>query len=255
MNIAIITGASSGMGRELVRQISGCEKFDEIWVIARRAERLAELKEEVKTPLRPIEMDLTNPDSLERFRDLLEFARPNVELLANVSGYGRFGTVEKVPVEDSLNMIDLDVRALVALTELTLPYMQEGARILEWSSLSAFQPVPYLNIYAASKAFVLSYARALNVELKPRGIRVMAVCPYWTDTEFFEHANKTDPKAVTEFEVMYQPEQVVAQVLHDLERTNKDVSICGGRAKFQRILVKLLPHRLVMKLWLKRQHH
>lgn len=254
MNIAIITGASSGMGRELVVQLCDEEKYDEVWVVARREERLEELKE-LSVPVRPIVMDLTAPDSLDRFRDLLEFAHPNVRFLANCSGYGRFGTYEKIPVEDSLNIIDLNARALVGITELTLPYMTEGAKILEWSSLSAFQPVPYLNVYAASKAFVLSYTRALAVELKPRGIRVMAVCPYWTDTEFFLRANETDPNAVTEFEVMYQAEDVVTQALHDLNRTGKDVSVYGGRSKLQRVLVGLLPHRLVMKIWLRKQHH
>lgn len=255
MNIAIITGASSGMGRQLVLQLSQQESFDEIWVIARRGELLEELKEEIATPIRPIAMDLTAPDSLDRFRDLLEFAQPNVEFLANVSGYGRFGTYERVPVQDSLNIIDLNVRALVGITELTLPYMKRGARIMQWDSLSAFQPVPYLNVYAASKAFILSYSRALAEELKPRGIRLLAVCPYWTETAFFDRANETDPTAVTNFEVMYQPEDVVAQALKDLDHSKKDVSVYGGTAKLTRLAVKLLPHKLVMFLWKKRQKH
>lgn len=255
MNIAIITGASSGMGRELVLQLADQENFDEIWVIARRTELLETLKEEVSIPIRPIAMDLTAPDSLERYRDLLEFSRPNVEFLANVSGYGRFGTYERIPVEDSLNIIDLNVRALVGITELTLPYMKRGARIMEWDSLSAFQPVPYLNVYSASKAFVLSYTRALGEELKERGIRVLAVCPYWTDTEFFARANETDDTAVTNFEVMYQPADVVSRALFELDHTRKDVSIYGGTAKFTRIAAGLLPKKLVMFLWKKRQHH
>ena len=255
MDIAVITGASSGMGRELVLQLSEREKFDEIWVIARREELLEELKQEVSVPIRPIPMDLTAPDSLDRYRDLLEFARPNVRFLANVSGYGRFGTYEKIPVEDSLNIIDLNVRAVVGLTELTLPYMKRGAQIAEWDSLSAFQPVPYLNVYSASKAFLLSYSCALNEELKDRGIRVMAVCPYWTNTAFFDRAKQTDADAVTVFEVMYEPKDVVARALRDMENGRKTVSVYGGTAKLQRVLVKLLPHGLVMKLWEKRQKH
>ncbi len=255
MDIAIITGASSGMGRELVVQLTQQERFDEIWVIARRAELLESLKEEVAVPVRPIPMDLTAKDSLDRYRDLLEFARPNVRFLANCSGYGRFGTYERIPVEDSLNIIDLNVRALVGITEMTIPYMKEGARIVEWDSLSAFQPVPLLNVYAASKSFILSYTRALRVELQSSGIQVMAVCPYWVNTAFFDRANETDPTAVTQFEVMYEPKDIVAQALKDLERGRKDVSVYGGTAKFQRLMVKLLPHNLVMKIWLKRQKH
>lgn len=255
MNIAIITGASSGMGRELVLQLSQQEKFDEIWVIARREELLLQLKEEVSTPIRPIAMDLTAPDSLERFRDLLEFARPNVQFLANVSGYGRFGACEDIPVQDSLNIVDLNVRAVVGVTEYTLPYMASGAMIVQFSSQSAFQPVPYLNVYAATKAFVLSYARALNEELRQREIRVLAVCPYWTETGFFDRAKETSDKAITSFEVMYSRKDVVAQVLKDLYHSKKDVCLYGGTSKLLRVLSKLLPHKLIMRLWEKRQNH
>lgn len=255
MNIAIITGASSGMGRELVLQLSQRRSFDEIWVIARREALLEELKQEVSVPIRPIAMDLTAPDSLEHYRDLLEFSRPNVQFLANVSGYGKFGSYEQIPLENSLNIIDLNVRALVAVTELTLPYMQRGAQVMQWDSLSAFQPVPYLNVYAASKAFVLSYSRALNVELKPRGIHMLAVCPYWVATDFFDRAKQTDTTAVTQFEVVYNRSDIVRRALDDLERGKKDVSVYGKTAQFQRLAVKLLPHPLVMKLWLRRQKH
>lgn len=255
MDIAIITGASSGMGRELVLQLSQRVHFDEIWVIARRGTLLEQLKAEISTPIRPIVMDLTAADSLDRFKNLLAFSRPNVRFLANVSGYGRFGSYENIPVQDSLNIIDLNVRALVGITELTLPYMKQGAQIAQWDSLSAFQPVPFLNVYAASKAFTLSYSRALNRELKPRGIHVMAVCPYWVNTAFFEHAEQTDASAVTNFDVLYAPKDVVARALKDLEGGRKDVSVYGATAKLQHLLVKLLPHRLVMHIWCKRQHH
>ena len=182
MKIAIVTGASSGMGREFVLQLPRWETFDELWVIARRAERLEELKELVPFPVRPISLDLTDSASLEHYQGLLEAAKPDVALLANISGFGKFGRYDQIPLADSLNMIDLNCKALVAMTEQTLPYMKRGAKILNLDSLSAFQPVPYLNIYASTKAFVLSYSRALNRELRPRGIRVMAVNPGWVQT-------------------------------------------------------------------------
>lgn len=192
--IAILTGASSGHGRELALQLAQWETFDELWVIARRADRLEALKEQVPFPVRPISLDLTDPQALELYRDLLENARPDVGLLANVAGFGKFGRYDQIPLADSLKMIDLNCKALVAMTELTLPYMKRGAKLLNLDSLSAFQPVPYLNVYASTKAFVLSYTRSLARELRPRGIRVMAVSPGWVKTEFFDHALQTSQR-------------------------------------------------------------
>ena len=141
------------------------------------------------------------------------------------------------------------------MTQLSLPYMKQGDKIVELDSLSAFQPVPYLNIYGSTKAFVLSYSRALNQELKPRGIRVMAVNPGWVQTEFFDHAMQTSSDAVTYFNKLYQPQDVVATALRHLYRTNKEVSIHGAPVRWQVRAVKLLPHSLVMKIWLKQQKH
>lgn len=255
MRIAIITGASSGMGQELVRQLSQWERFDEIWVIARRLERLEALQEALPLHLRPISLDLTDAESLHHFADLLEAAKPEVGLLANVSGFGKFGRYDQIPLADSMNMIDLNCKAVVAMTEMTLPYMKRGAKILNLDSLSAFQPVPYLNVYASTKAFVLSYSRSLNRELKPRGIRVMAVSPGWVKTEFFERALQTSTDAVSYYNKIYEPSDVMSTALHDLYRTNKDVSIHGFRIRMRVRLVKLLPHRLVMNIWLRQQKH
>lgn len=253
--IAIITGASSGMGREFVLQLPAWEQFDELWVIARRAERLEALKNEVSLPVRPISLDLTDPDALRHYADLLETAKPNVGLLANISGFGKFGRYDQIPLEDSLRMIDLNCKALVAMTELTLPYMKRGAKIVNLDSLSAFQPVPYINVYGSTKAFVLSYSRALNRELKPRGIRVMSVNPGWVRTEFFDHALQTSNDAVTYYNKFYEAKDVMATALKDLYRTKKDVSIHGFPVRMQVRLVKLLPHRLVMNVWMKQQKH
>ena len=253
--IAIVTGASSGMGREFVLQLPNWETFDEIWAIARRAERLEELAQNVPIPVRPIALDLTDPDALAHYRDLLEAAAPDVGLLANIAGFGKFGRYDQIPLEDSLRMIDLNCKALVAMTELTLPYMRRGARLLNLDSLSSFQPVPYLNVYASTKAFVLSYTRSLGRELRPRGIRVMAVNPGWVKTEFFDHALQTSSTAVTYYNRLYEAKDVIATALKDLYRTKKDVSIHGFPVRWQVRLVKLLPHSLVMNIWMKQQKH
>lgn len=255
MGIAIITGASSGMGRQFVLQLSKAEKFDEIWVIARRKERLEALKSEVDAPIVPVPLDLTLPESYKVYENLLAEKKPQVSVLVNCSGFGKFGTYEQIPLSESLGMIDLNCKALVALTELTLPYMREGSKIVELDSLSAFQPVPYLNVYGATKAFVLSYSRALNKEVKKRGIRVMAVCPGWVKTDFFDRATATSDDAVTYFNILYEPEDIVRTAIKDLYKGKKDVSVHGLPVKAQILLVKLLPHSLVMKIWLKQQKH
>lgn len=255
MKIAIVTGASSGMGQEMVRQLPQWEQFDEIWVIARRTERLEAFKSELTVPVRPISLDLTDPAAISHYADLLEAAKPDVGLLANIAGFGRFGRYDQIPVEDSMRMIDLNCKALVAMTERTLPYMKRGAKLLNLDSLSAFQPVPYINVYGATKAFVLSYTRALGRELRPRGIRVMAVNPGWVKTEFFEHALQTSNDAVSYYNKLYEAKDVMQTALKDLYRTKKDVSIHGLRIRWQVRLVKLLPHSMVMNTWMKQQKH
>ena len=255
MKIAIITGASSGMGRELALQISTKEQFDEIWVIARRKEALESLQTEIPCKVRPIPLDLTKQESYQEYHELLQQTKPNVALLANCAGFGKFGRYDQIPLEACLGMIDLNCKALVAFTQLTLPYMQRGARILQLDSLSAFQPVPYLNVYGASKAFVLSYSRALNRELKTAGIRVMSVNPGWVKTDFFDRATTTSNDAVTYYNVMYRAEDVIKTALHDLYHTKKDVSIHGFRIKMQVMGVKFLPHKWVMNIWMKQQKH
>ena len=255
MRIAIVTGASSGMGREFVKQVSKKEKFDEIWVIARRKEALESLKKEVKAKIRPITLDLQNPESFETYKKFLAEEKPEVALLANNAGYGKFGKYDEISLEDCLGMIDLNCKALVAMSQLTIPYMKRGSKILQLDSLSAFQPVPYLNVYGSSKSFVLSYSRALNRELKTKGIRVMSVNPGWVKTEFFDHATKSSNDAITYFNVMYDAKDVIKTAIRDLYHTKKDVSIHGFQIKAQVLLVKLLPHKIVMEIWMRQQKH
>ncbi len=250
MKIAVITGASSGMGREFVLQLSREKQFDEIWVIARRTERLESLREEVKTPIRPISLDLTKDESIDAYRALLEAEKPEVSVLVNASGIGKFGTFSDMKLEDMNRMIDLNCKAYVAMTYVTLPYLTAGSEVYQLDSLSSFQPVPYICVYGATKAFVLSFSRALNVELKKRGIRMMAVCPGWVKTEFFDHAVTDD--TITYYNKFFTPEQVITRALRDMKR-GKDVSICGFSVRAQVFFTKLLPHKLVMRIWCKQQ--
>ena len=253
MKIAIVTGASSGMGREFVLQLSQYVTVDSIWVIARRTEALQALQEQTQIPIRPISLDLCDPASFWAYADLLQREQPDVKLLVNAAGFGKFGSFSKIPLEEDLRMIDLNCKALVTMTRLTLPYMHPGSHILQLDSLSAFQPVPYITTYGATKAFVLSYTRALSKELESQQIRVMAMNPFWVKTEFFDHAFQTNQSEVQNFIRLYEAKDVVATGLRDLYKSKKQVSIHGWLPKGQTLLVKLLPHSLVMNIWVNQQ--
>ena len=254
MNIAIVTGASSGMGREFVLQLSQYVQVDEIWAIARRQAALESLKEEVSVPVRPISLDLGKEESFKTLEEMLAAEKPNVWLLVNAAGFGKFGAYHKVSIEDDCKMIDLNCKALLVMTRLCVPYMAPGSHILELDSLSAFQPVPYITTYGATKSFVLSYSRAMNRELKSQGIRVMAMNPGWVKTEFFNHAFQTnDGCEVQYFNRLYEAKDCVATGLKDLYRSKKDYSVHGLPVKAQVLAVKLLPHSMVMNTWLNQQ--
>lgn len=199
--IAVVTGASSGLGREYVKLIDKrCrthpkDRVDQIWVIARRKQRLEELQKEVKTPLRIISMDLTDPDMEKKIRALYEEEKPDIRLLVNSAGFGKIGNYAEISNESAAKMVDLNCKAPVLMCQLSIPYMQEGSRILNVCSTAAFSAFQFLGIYCASKAFIYRYSRSLRVELFPRHISVTAVCPYWVkDTEFIPVAKEEGEK-------------------------------------------------------------
>ena len=254
MKIAVVTGASSGMGKEFALQLSGYVKVDQIWVIARRTEALESLKEQIPVPVRPISLDLCKEESFAAYAKLLEEEKPDVKLLVNAAGFGKFGDYDAISLEDDLRMIDLNCKSLVAMTRLTLPYMQAGSHVLQLDSLSAFQPVPFIATYGATKSFVLSYSRAVNAELKPKGIRMMTMNPGWVKTEFFNHALETNGEGrVKYYSKLWEAKDVVATGLKDLYKTKKDYSIHGLSVRNQVRLVKLLPHSMVMRTWISQQ--
>ena len=252
--IAVITGASSGMGRRFAETVDSFGRFDEVWVIARHEKALEELRDQVPYPIRPLALDLTDRRSFQTYADALAEEPVEVGLLVNASGFGKFRAVVDTPLEVNLNMVDLNCQAVMALCQLTAPYMPRGGQIINIASVAAFQPIPQLNVYAATKAFVLSYSRAMNRELKAQGIRVMAMNPGWVKTEFFNHAFQTNAdNEVRYFNRLYEAKDVVKTGLNDLCHSKKDCSIHGFPVKFQVFLVKLLPHSLVMNTWLNQQ--
>ena len=254
MNIAIVTGASSGMGREFVRQLNQYVQVDEIWAIARRESALEALKQDTSVPVRPVVLDLLDNASFDTFAAMLEAEKPNIRLLINAAGFGKFGTYHKIPLADECAMLDLNCKALVLMTRLCIPYMTSGSHILQLASNSSWQPVPYITTYGATKAFVLSYSRAMNRELKSAGIRMMSMNPGWVKTEFFNHAFQTNgDNEVQYMDRLYEAADVVATGLKDLYKTKKDYSIHGFPVRMQVRLVKLMPHSFVMNTWLNQQ--
>ena len=250
MRIAVVTGASSGIGRELVYAADAKYSFDEIWVIARRAERLEELKEKCRNPLRPVALDLADDAGLKAYAALLEQEKPEIALLVNAAGCGVFGPFEEKDLEALLHSAKLNALALTAMCHMSLPYMPGGSSIVNMGSNSSWQPVPYQAVYGASKSYVLSLSRAIGRELRPRGIHVMCVCPGWIKTEFQQHAGHDD--YIRYVDRWYGPDEVAAQAMEDLKK-KKTVSILGAPVRRQVRLVKHLPVDMVMDIWCKQQ--
>lgn len=250
MNIAVITGASSGMGREFVYALDKDQVFDEIWVIARRAERLEELKSKCRAAVRPIVLDLEKRESFDVYQKLLEEHKPNIKVLVNSAGHGLFGTFTEMSMSRQLDIIDLNARALTAMCYMSLEYMDKGSEIYNLASMSSWQPLPYINVYGASKAYVLSFSRALGVELRKREIKVMAVCPGWIKTEFFDHAVHDD--TISYYSRYYEADEVIVQAMKDMKK-GKTVSILGRPEQKQAFLSKILPIDFIMKSWCRQQ--
>jgi hypothetical protein len=253
--IIVVSGASSGMGREFIKQIIDKEpNIDEIWAIARREDRLLELKKEVSDKIVPLTLDLTNEKDLKKYKEKVDKERPNIIILGNCAGFGVFDHSENIDTDIKLNMIDLNVKAPVAMIDYSLPYMKENSKIMNIVSCASFQPIPYINDYASTKAFLLSYSRALNKELKYKSIHVLAVTPYWTKTEFFDRAiDDNKKKVVINYNAMYEAKNVMELAIKDLYNPKKDISCYGFMNRFQKILTKTLPHKFIMKVWLNQQ--
>ncbi len=250
MKIAVITGASSGIGRKFVYAIDKAYELDEIWVIARREGRLNDLKKECGATIRPLALDLNNRESFAIYKTLLIEKKPEIQFLVNAAGFGLFGTFTQMDLNEQLNIIDLNAGALTAITYLSIPYMPKGSHIINLASNSSWQPVPYINVYGASKAYVMSFSRALGVELKRQNIHVMAVAPGWIKTEFFEHA--IHDNTIKYFDRFYTAKQVIDKAMKDLKK-GKSVSILGFPVRMQVRAIKFLPINIVMKIWCKQQ--
>ncbi|MDE6188778.1 MAG: SDR family NAD(P)-dependent oxidoreductase [Clostridia bacterium] len=250
--VAIVTGANSGIGKEFARLLAEEREIIEVWAIAQDVARLEELKEKVGEKIRIFSMDLTECENIALIGNLAQGEDVDLRYLVNCAGYAKFCDYSALDYIQSLKMIDLNIGATVAMCSICIPCMTDGARIINMASQAAFQPVPYQNIYSSTKAFVRNYTRALNVELKNKGVTATAVCPGWMKTRLIQRAYVDGEKGTNTFPHIVEPKPVAQKALNDA-KAGKDTSVYSAYVKFSHLLSKLLPQRLLMKIWLKQQ--
>lgn len=248
MKIAIVTGASSGLGREFARQlISEYPEVEQLWLIARRRDRLEALAASLPRPAVCLGLDLCDPMSFTAFQEKLLSEQPEVLLLVNNAGVGYWGKLGETETALQTRMIDLNLRALTAITSLTLPYIPRGGRILNVSSIAAFCPTPRMTVYSATKAFISHFTVGLGEELRGRGVSVTAVCPGPMATEFCDTGNITGNSRM--FELLPYCDQVrVAHGALLAAKRRRSVYTPTVLYKFYRLAAKLTPVNLMVKL-------
>jgi short-subunit dehydrogenase len=242
--VTLITGASAGLGVQFARQCRA--RGETLVLVARRQERLEELRQELGDNVFVHAADLTRPDRIEALMRWLEAEGLKIDTLINNAGFGTTGTFAETPRERLLEMIDLNVRALTDLCRLVLPEMIERKRgaILNVASTAAFQAGPYAAVYYATKAYVLSLTEALHHEAKASGVKVSALCPGPTATEFFEVAGAPNSKLA---KVAVRPEGVVAAGLKGLDR-NRPIVIPGVANNIGAFGTRLMPRAALRRI-------
>ncbi len=247
MKTTLITGASSGIGEVFARRLA--ERKENVVLVARSEEKLNALCNELgrahNVNCQTVALDLSEAGAARRLFAETERRGLEVDTLINNAGFGSMGDFLSLDVERELNMIDLNVKSLVELTYLYLAPMRKRRRgaIVNVASTAAFQPVPYMATYAASKAFVLSFTEALWDENRPYNIRVMALCPGATETNFFAAAGVKKPP----FRIAETAEDVVETALRGLDK-GKGHIISGWINYVQTQAERLVPRSLVTRI-------
>lgn len=249
MRIGIITGASSGMGREFVRQIDQCYPWlDQVWVIARGEKGLASLQGEIRNlRLRILPLDLTSPEHRQRLETLLREEKPWIKILVQAAGIGLQRKLECLSVVEAVSMVELNCTALTAVTRICLPYCGKNTRIFCLASGAAFLPQPGFGVYAASKAYVLSFSRALHREVRAQGITVTAVCPGPVDTPFLEKMGGREHMPFYKRPFIAKPEDVVRKAMRDGAR-GRELSLYGFAMKALGMAAGLRNQSLLLKI-------
>lgn len=239
--IALITGASSGFGVEFAKQIDLTFDLDEIWLIARREEKLeitSKLLKKAKGVI--IKSDLSTLEGIDKIKTRLENENPEVLVLINNAGFGRTEKFEESYEEYNKSMIDVNIKAPVLITKMTLDYMNSGSYIINVASSAAYAPLPYFSVYAATKSFILSFSYSLKEELKSRNISITAVCPGPASTEFFKSLNSKKVNGLA----IADPKKIVQKAVIDCLR-KKSVSIYGYEMNILRFISKIIPRSIL----------
>ncbi len=249
MRIAVITGASAGLGREFVRAVlTQYPLLEEIWIIARRAARLEDLKAELGEKIRPVPLDITDRGAVGEYTALLKQENAQVALLINNAGFGKLGDFDEISAEDNAGMVELNCTALTYFAAVTLPFMPDGAEMINSCSIASFAPNTRMAVYCSTKAYVMSLSRCMREELKKRRINVLAVCPGPMDTEFLPIANINKGASKTFDTLPRVNPRVMAEQSLKASHRRKGVYTNRFFYKFYRVVAKILPHRLVMKM-------
>ena len=247
MKIAVITGASSGLGKEFFLNLKG--DFDEVWLIARREDKLKEIasmREDVRT--RVIAMDLTKEGSMAEIDGLIKECGGEIGMLINNAGYGCIGNVKDMPTEGQMGMVRLNNEVMVGMTSTALKYMKRGSEIINICSIASFTPNTRMTVYSSTKAFVMSFSRGLRAELKKEGISVLAVCPGPMATEFLACAGIEKGTSKTFDTLPYAEPAMVAKRSLRASKKGRAVYTPLILFKIYRVLAKLLPTGFMMKL-------
>ena len=239
--IAIITGASSGIGEEFTRQVCAGYDFDEIWILARREDKLNALADNLNASknfkvVRPVVMDLTGKEGVARLKAFIEAENEKlgkiesgieIGLLINNAGFGTYGPFAETSINRQMDMIELNCTTVTGICGIALPYLKAGAVVINTASLAAFLPLGNFAVYAATKSYVLSFSVALAAELRDKGIKVCALCPGSVSSEF---ANVASNGARKEVKGGFPPQKVVTQCL---KRAFKGKTIALYRPKWR----------------------
>ena len=247
--VVIITGASSGMGREFALQLDArLRKTDEIWLIARRRERLEELSKKMRNKTRILTMDITKEAQVERLADTLLDKDVVVKMLVNCAGFGIIGDFPHMTIDEQLSMVRTNCDALTHVTHTCLPFMRKNSRIINLASSAAFMPQPGFAVYAATKSYVHSFSLALAQELKSKNIYVTSVCPGPVDTEFFDIAESDGNGTLAIKKIfMAKAPNVVKKALFDACH-KKTKSVYSLPMQAFDVLCKLIPHNILLTI-------
>lgn len=246
-SVAIVTGAAGGLGKEFVRQVIG--DVDELWAIGRSVEKLEGLKAEFGAKIVPLQMDLSDIKSFSKLSDKLKAedkkSALQIRWLINNAGAGRFGASKDFTTQEISISVTAHCTAIAAFCNICIPYMKAGDHIVNVASQASFSPLPYINLYAATKAFVYSYTRALGEELRESGIVVTAVCPGWIQTALLpEKLNGVKVK----FPLIVTADKVAAKAIKDARR-GKAVSIYRFAVRVVAWLQRHLSNDFSVKFW------